>query len=102
MDIPSAANPWLDFFVKVGAALVAAATLLRSWRGRRARLQQESEDRIKDAIMRATRPIQPDANGGKSLADLHEKIDKVMDRQTLIQQNLLDHLQHHDNVDDQG
>ena len=107
MDIPGSANPWLDFTAKTGAVVVAVFAFVKRWRHRKERLQLESEQRIMDALEKRTRPIQPDANGGKSLSDLHIKVDKLMDRQTVIQQtqiqmqqNMNDHLQHHDNQDD--
>jgi urease gamma subunit len=52
----------------ISIMLTAATWLNRRW-------NRALEDRIKEAISTATKPIQPDANGGKSLADLHKKVD---------------------------
>ena len=102
MDIPSTANPWLDLLAKVGAASLAVLAFFKRWKHRRQRLQLESEQRILDALENRTRPIQPGANGGESLSDAIRMLRVLQERQTIIQQSLLDHLQHHDNEDDRS
>jgi len=100
MDIPSNANPWLDFIGKGVAVVVSGWALYRRWLARHARRQAEMEARIVEEIDARTRQIQPTVTGDKTLTELHSKIDRMADRQVIIQQTMLDHLQHHDNQDD--
>lgn len=60
---------------------------------RRERDQMKAE--IEKAIKENTRQIQPDANGGKSLPDLHGKVDLLIDRQTEIALRLDRHIEDH-------
>lgn len=43
---------------------------------------------IRSEITKATKPIQPDANGGKSLPDAIQRIDVVVERQTDVIRDL--------------
>jgi hypothetical protein len=52
----------------IGALLTTATWVNKRW-------NHALEERIRHALDVRTRPIQPDANGGKSLSDLHKKID---------------------------
>jgi hypothetical protein len=52
----------------IGALLTTATWVNKRW-------NRALEERIRHALDVRTRPIQPDANGGKSLSDLHKKID---------------------------
>ena len=54
---------------------VAIFTIIAGLLGAATWLNKRVENRITRLIDERTRPIQPDANGGKSLADLHHKID---------------------------
>jgi len=67
---PQTVSPWLDLVLTVGAIVVMLAGLYR-WANR------SLEQRIVAEIKEATYQIQPGANGGKSLTDLHKKIDTL-------------------------
>ena len=47
------------------------------------------EKRIVSEIRQATYQIQPTANGGKSLADLHMKVDRLATDMELVKSNLV-------------
>ena len=53
------------------------------------------EPRIGKQIAEATKPIQPEANGGKSLPDLHSKVDVLIARQRDIAERLDSHIEWH-------
>lgn len=63
-----AAKAWLDLVLAVSAVILVVVGALR-WGNRRL------ENKIISELRDATRQIQPNTNGGKSLADLHGKID---------------------------
>lgn len=65
---PNTYRGWIELVI----AIVTAAGLF--WKGVDL-LNKRQERRIIEVVKQATQPIQPDANGGKSLADLHEKFD---------------------------
>lgn len=44
-----------------------------------------STKKLEAKIVEVTRPIQPGENGGKSLDDLHVKVDRVLDRMERIE-----------------
>lgn len=54
-----------------------------------------AEPRISRQITDATKPIQPYANGGKSLPDLHTKVDVLIERQADIAKRLDNHITWH-------
>lgn len=60
-------------FVLVIFGIISGLLAVATWLNRR--WNNALESRIKAALEDRTKPIQPDANGGKSLADLHHKID---------------------------
>ena len=64
------ANAWLDLILAAGAVVVLVIGVHR-WANRKL------EQRIVATIREATYQIQPSTNGGKSLSDLHKKIDNI-------------------------
>lgn len=75
----------LSIFAVVGAVVASLAALWR-W---------IIEPHIGKQIAEATRPIQPEANGGKSLPDLHSKVDVLIARQQDIAERLDSHIEWH-------
>jgi uncharacterized protein YoxC len=73
----SDANAWFDLVLAV-AAVVAVLLGVFRWANR------AFEKRIVEEIREATYQIQPQANGGKSLSDLHEKFDRLADDVLLL------------------
>lgn len=65
----------------VYGAIRVVRRLIVGFLGHRADLM---EQRILDALAVSTAAIQPDANGGKSLADLHKKVDGFTDYQRQV------------------
>ena len=61
-------NAYLDLALAIGAVVVLVGGLFR-W------LNRSLEKRIVAEIKDATYQIQPNANGGRSLSDLHKKFD---------------------------
>lgn len=68
----SDANAWFDLVLAVVAVLAVVLGVLR-WANR------AFEKRIVEEIRAATYQIQPNSNGGKSLSDLHMKVDQLAD-----------------------
>ncbi len=68
---------WVELFLAFAAAF-AIFWRLGVWSNRRL------EQRIIDVVTEATRQIQPHTNGGKSLSDLHHKIDAFMEYQMAV------------------
>lgn len=68
----SDANAWFDLVLAVLAVLAVVLGVLR-WANR------AFEKRIVEEIRAATYQIQPNSNGGKSLSDLHMKVDQLAD-----------------------
>lgn len=66
------ANAWFDLVLAVVAVLAVVLGVLR-WANR------AFEKRIVEEIRAATYQIQPNSNGGKSLSDLHMKVDQLAD-----------------------
>lgn len=71
------ANQWFDLVLAVVAVLAVVLGVLR-WANR------AFEKRIVEEIRTATYQIQPNSNGGKSLADLHKKVDTLTDDVSLL------------------
>lgn len=67
----------------VATALVISASVvwIRTYRKGAERQQWEL---VREAIAEYTKQIQPGANGGLSLSDLHRKFDQMYERQTQI------------------
>lgn len=84
------------FIVLVGGT-VAAVVRWNSRRAAEARLRErrEFEERLTAALNERTKPIQPDANGGKSMPDLHAKVDLLIARQTEIALRMDRHIEDH-------
>jgi hypothetical protein len=61
---------WIGLFLSVAAAITVLYGLLRWFDGK-------LEKRIVKEIRDATYQIQPGTNGGKSLSDLHKKVDNI-------------------------
>lgn len=66
------ANAWFDLVLAVLAVLAVLLGVLR-W------VNKAFEKRIVEEIRSATYQIQPNSNGGKSLSDLHMKVDQLSD-----------------------
>jgi sensor domain CHASE-containing protein len=64
------ANAWLDLILATGAVIVLVIGVHR-W------ANKKLETRIVQTIKDATYQIQPNSNGGKSLSDLHKKVDGI-------------------------
>lgn len=64
------ANAWLDMILATAAVIVLVVGIHR-WANRKL------EQRIIQTIKDATYQIQPNTNGGKSLSDLHMKVDGI-------------------------
>lgn len=77
------AQTWLDLMVAVIAVLVPTTMFLR-W------LNRAFEKRIVKEIREATYQIQPTSNGGKSLNDLHKKVDSLATDVGLLKKAVLD------------
>lgn len=72
LEIPTA---WMEFFLVIAAVITTVYGLIR-W----------STKRLEEKIVETTRPIHPESNGGHSLADLHKKMDHVLTRLDLVEQ----------------
>lgn len=76
---PTPVTNWLLFFLAVsGVITLIASRLSKAAKKRdlhRAEQDAEREAELVKLIMEVTRPIQPEANGGLSLTDLHNKVD---------------------------
>lgn len=66
-------------------------------------------DDLVEQVQQRTEPIQPEANGGKSLADVHRKLDDLArqdsltcTRITALEQVMRDHLVAHRNDEQEG
>jgi hypothetical protein len=78
MDIdPVPITAWLALFLAISGVIATVASLF-AWaarkRDRAAKLQREE---MIDLIKETTKPIQPTTNGGWSLSDLHDKVDRI-------------------------
>lgn len=93
---------WNDYWP---IAVVLTGIAAGAWRLSKRRLAK-AEDRIVDRVAgvvgEKTKPIQPDSNGGKSLPDLHEKVDtaiktlnELQRAQTTTAAALLEHIANH-------
>jgi hypothetical protein len=91
-----------DLSVMVGIILAiggVVAAVVR-WNAKRVsevrRLErQEMERRLHDQIREATKPIQPDANGGFALADVVRTLDGIRDDVGYLRRRLDDHIDWH-------
>lgn len=111
---PDAVKAWQDFWPILTALAVVTIWLWR--RGRRwlrtfrndfredlrDDLLPELLEQITELIDEKTKPIQPESNGGKSLPDLHEKVDtaiktlnELQRAQTTTAAALLEHIANH-------
>lgn len=74
---PEPLTNWLLFFLAISGVI----TLVARWivKGAKAREKHANEQReeLVQLIKETTKQIQPNANGGKSLSDLHAKVDEV-------------------------
>lgn len=66
-----ASEQYFEFFLTIAAVLAVIVGVIRY-------ANKKLEQKISDEIEEATKPIHPQTNGGKSLADLHRKIDKLI------------------------
>lgn len=65
-------QPYFEYFLTVAAVVTIIIGAMRY-------ANKKLEQKIFEEIEQATKPINPNTNGGKSLADLHNKIDKLRD-----------------------
>lgn len=77
-----------DLIAILGFVGIIVAAIAAVWRW-------IAEPRIAKQIAENTKTIQPDANGGKSLPDLHWKVDLLVSRQQDISDRLTDHIAWH-------
>jgi len=95
---PDAVRVWQDFWPII---LVAAGAAGWSWRRSRQRWAKFKSELVGE-LKQATKPIQPDSNGGKSLPDLHLKVDELKTTLDQVEKNgnntaaaLLEHIANH-------
>lgn len=95
---PDAVRVWQDFWPII---LVVSAGTAWSWRRSRQRWSRFKAELVGE-LKQATKPIQPDSNGGKSLPDLHEKVDALTTTLDKVERNgnntaaaLLEHIANH-------
>jgi hypothetical protein len=86
----------LGVFVVVWGAVWSAIR----WNGKRvaaarARERADMERRLAEQIKEATRPIQPDANGGFALADVVRTLDDIGGDVRYLRKRLDDHIDWH-------
>lgn len=79
---PTELQLWLNLFIAFAASVTVIVGLVR-W------LNRKFEQRIISEIREATYQIQPSANGGKSLSDLHKKVDGMCDDIGLLKKAVL-------------
>lgn len=72
----------IQIFLGVSAAIVVVGSFMR-W------ANSKLEARIVKEIRDSTYQIQPTSNGGKSLSDLHKKVDVVMKDVSLLKSSVL-------------
>lgn len=77
MNVVDEASTYLELFLAFSGVVAALAAFVR-WG------QKGLERKILDQIQESTRPIHPNANGGRSLNDLHLKLDRFIDYQMAV------------------
>ena len=82
MTDPVSIQMWFNLFLAFAASVTVIVGLLR-W------LNRKFEQRIITEIREATYQIQPTANGGRSPADLHQKVDAMRDDVDLLKQAVI-------------
>lgn len=82
MTDPVSIQMWFNLFLAFAASVTVIVGLLR-W------LNRKFEQRIISEIREATYQIQPTANGGRSLADLHKKVDGLRDDVDLLKKAVI-------------
>lgn len=82
MTDPVSIQMWFNLFLAFAASVTVIVGLLR-W------LNRKFEQRIIAEIREATYQIQPTANGGRSLADLHKKVDAMRDDVDLLKKAVI-------------
>lgn len=80
---PQDVQQWFDLALAVAAVVAVVGTLFR-W------INKRFEARIVSEIREATYQIQPTSNGGKSLNDLHKKVDSLATDVGLLKKAVLD------------
>lgn len=70
---PAPITAWFALFIAIATtvSLIVAAVI---------RVNRNFEKRVSTLIKETTRPIQPDSNGGLSMTDLHNKVDRFEHR----------------------
>jgi hypothetical protein len=91
-----------DVSVLLGVFIVAWTAVWGAvrWNGKRVaavrdRERAEMERRLAEQIKEATKPIQPDANGGFALADVVRTLDGIGDDVRYLRRRLDDHIDWH-------
>jgi uncharacterized protein YukE len=85
MDVPSIANPWLELFAKVAAAVAVVLLVVQKARKKLHARADEREQRLITAITSRTQPIQPGyRNGGDSMADLAHEQRRMNEQMTTL------------------
>lgn len=70
---------WLDHYQGIADSIIVTAAVIGVFLGLTRWLIRRLESKIVGEIKKATYQIQPGANGGKSLSDLHQKVDLLAD-----------------------
>lgn len=78
MDIdPQPITAWLALFLAITGVITVVATFF-AWSARkREAIAVEKREEMIELIKQTTKPIQPFENGGLSLSDLHDKVDRI-------------------------
>ena len=71
MNIPDT-SVYLEFFLTVAAVIAVILGVIRYG-------NKKLEQKISSEIQEATRPIHPESNGGRSLGDLHDKVNRLQE-----------------------
>lgn len=79
---PATVQEWLNLALAVAAVLTVLIGVYR-W------FNRKFEQRIIREIREATYQIQPTANGGKSLVDLHKKVDYLADELAVLRRAVI-------------
>jgi hypothetical protein len=74
---PAPITAWLALFLAITGVITVVATFFARAARARERIATEKRDEMIELIKETTKQIQPGANGGQSLTDLHNKVDRI-------------------------
>lgn len=81
IEVADQVTQWGELFLVIAGVLSTLYAFLRF-------SNRQLEGKIIEEIKNATRQIHPESNGGRSLNDLHHKIDEVRERVTAVETRL--------------